>query len=431
MDSSKEFILSINDELIISTKEPLTEYRKKILSDLYAPIIGTVSANLYISMFNFVDSGEIESNVITHKTLFSRLFINQVEEFLKARHQLEALGILDAYLKEDKNGVIYIYQLKEVADPYDFLTNPILEELLKSNLGIDEFNRVVAELLVHRYDLEGCQKITKSFDEEFQVSKKTSESKYRNYWVSSRNKGINLKERHFDYEYLMILLESLDLLDKSIVKSVEFYDKVNRLSFMYGLNVEEMLEAIKCSIDQNGDLNYEVLNINVKYQYDQKNQIIKIRPITVKTNSNDRLINILENTPPKDIVENKYGTALTSSEVEMFEKLLATTNLPLGVLNVLIIYVISSKNGEIPSYNYFLRVANSWIRGGIKTTLMALDKISGNVPKQSTSKPKPVKQTASWYGEYLEQEKKKLENNKEETNESLEDLDKFFKSNTK
>ena len=223
MDSSKEFILSINDELIISTKEPLTEYRKKILSDLYAPIIGTVSTNLYISMFNFVDSGEIESNLITHKILFSRLFINQVDEFLKARHQLEALGILDVYLKEDKNGVIYIYQLKEVADPYDFLTNPILEELLKSNLGIDEFNRVVSELLVHRYDLEGCQKITKSFDEEFQVSKKTSESKYRNYWVSSRNKGINLKERHFDYEYLMILLESLDLLDKSIVSTTPLF----------------------------------------------------------------------------------------------------------------------------------------------------------------------------------------------------------------
>ena len=55
---------------------------------------------------------------------------------------------------------------------------------------------------------------------------------------------------------------SFKSLDKSIVKSVEFYDKVNRLSFMYGLNVEEMLEAIKCSIDQNGDLNYEVLNIS-------------------------------------------------------------------------------------------------------------------------------------------------------------------------
>jgi replication initiation and membrane attachment protein DnaB len=200
---------------------------------------------------------------------------------------------------------------------------------------------------------------------------------------------------------------------------------------MYGLNVEEMAEAIKSSITPKGELSYDVLNINVKYQYDQKNQIIKIRPVTVKTNSNDRLINVLENTPPKDIVENKYGTALTSSEVEMFEKLLSTTNLPLGVLNVLIIYVISSKNGEIPSYNYFLKIANSWIRGGIKTTLMALDKISGNLPKNTPTKQKPAKQTASWYNDYLEEEKKKMAIKNDEPQESLEELDEFFKGNTK
>lgn len=431
MDSSKEFILSINDGLIISTREPLTDYRKKILSDLYAPIIGTVSTNLYISLFNFVEKGEIESPVLTHKTLFSRLFINEVDEFLKARHLLEALGILEVYLKEDQNGIIYIYQLKEVADPYDFLTDPILEELLKNNLGNDEFNRVVSELLVHRYDLEDCRNITRFFDEEFQVSKAISDSKYHNYWVSSKNKGIKLKENYFDYEYLLILLESLDLLDRRKIKSVEFYETINRLSFMYGLNVEEMAEAIKSSITPKGELSYDVLNINVKYQYDQKNQIIKIRPVTVKTNSNDRLINVLENTPPKDIVENKYGTALTSSEVEMFEKLLSTTNLPLGVLNVLIIYVISSKNGEIPSYNYFLKIANSWIRGGIKTTLMALDKISGNLPKNTPTKQKPTKQTASWYNDYLEEEKKKMAVKNEEPQESLEELDEFFKGNTK
>ena len=111
----------------------------------------------------------------------------------------------------------------------------------------------------------------------------------------------------------------------------------------------------------------------------------------------------------------------------MFEKLRASTNLSLGVLNVLIIYVISSKDGEIPSYNYFLKIANSWIRGGILTTQMALDKITGNTKQPTTSKAKPTKKTASWYDEYLEKEKEKLARPKEET-ESLEDLEAFFKN---
>lgn len=425
METLDNLVLSINDELVIALCLPLTDFHKKILSYLYSPIIGGVGTNLYVSLFNFVEKGESESPTITHKTLFSRLFINDIEDFLSMRHKLEALGLLEVYLKMDNEKVTYIYQIKEVADPYDFLTNPLLEELLRSSVGNKEFDEIVAELLVHRYDLGTFKNITHRFDEVFEITKKTSPSKYQNYWVSSKNKGIVLKNAHFDYECLVILVESLDLLDSKIIRSVQFYDVVNRLSFMYGLNAEEMRDAIRNSVTPSRTIDYEVLNINVKYQYDQKNQMIKIKPITIKTNTNDKLIMALENTPPKDIVENKYGTRLTSSEIEMFEKLREMTSLPLGVLNVLIIFVISSKNGEIPSYNYFIKIANSWIRGGIMTTSMALDKISGN-NKTTSYKRKPEKKTASWYDEYLEKEKEKLARPKEE-NESLEDLEAFFK----
>lgn len=426
MANCDNLVLSINDELIVARLEPLTDYQKKVLSYLYTPIIGSMGTNLYLSLFSFVEKEVLESPVILHKSLFSRLFIEDVKEFLNTRHKLEALGLLEVYVKIDDNKVTYIYQLKGVADPYDFLTDPILEECLRNSVGNAEFDEIVAELLVHRYDIGTFKNITHQFDEVYKVIKKNSLSKYQNYWISSKNKGVHLSSAHFDYECLLILVEALDLLNPKILRSIEFYDKINRLSFMYGLNAEEMCDAIKNSVTPNGMLDYEVLNINVKYQYDQKNQMIKIQPITVKSNSNDKLILTLENTPPKDIVENKYGTRLTGGEVEMFEKLRETTNLPLGVLNVLIIYVISSKEGEIPNYNYFIKIANSWIRGGILTTQMALDKISGN-NKKMISKSKPVKTTTSWYDEYLEKEKEKLAKVKEESSESLEDLEAFFK----
>lgn len=427
MVNCDNLVLSINDELIVARLEPLTDYQKKVLSYLYTPIIGSIGSNLYLSLFSFVEKEALESPTISHKNLFSRLFIEDIKEFLNTRHKLEALGLLEVYVKIDDNKVTYIYQLKGVADPYDFLTDPILEECLRNSVGNAEFDEIVAELLVHRYDIGTFKNITHQFDEVYKVTKKNSPSKYQNYWISSKNNGVHLGSAHFDYECLLILVEALDLLDSKILRSIEFYDKINRLSFMYGLNAEEMRDAIKNSVTPDRTIDYEVLNINVKYQYDQKNQMIKIKPVTIKTNTSDKLISALENTPPKDIVENKYGTRLTSGEVEMFEKLRETTNLPLGVLNVLIIYVISSKEGEIPSYNYFVKIANSWIRGGILTTQMALDKISGNNKKTTSYKPKPVKATASWYDEYLEKEKEKLAKPKEESSESLEDLEAFFK----
>ncbi len=424
---SKELVLSINDELIISRLEPLSDYAKKVLSSLYSPIIGTLGTNLYVSLHNFVEKEEMESDVILHKVLFSRLFIDDVNEFLNIRKKLEALGLLEVYIKTESDKVIYIYQLKNIADPYDFLTNPLLEEMLKNSISSKEFDEIVSELLIHRYDIGNFENITHSFDEVFTVIKKEETSKYQNYWVSSKNKGINLKSTYFDYECLLILLEAIDLIDLKVLRSLDFYNTVNRLSFMYGLTVEEMKDAITSSVTPNGMIDYDVLNINVKYQYDSKNQKIKIKPIKIQTSTSDKLIIALENTPPKDIVENKYGTKLTSSEIEMFEMLRNTTSLSLGVLNVLIIYVIDSKNGEIPSYNYFLKIANSWIRGGILTTQMALDKITGNTKPSTTIKNKPTKKTASWYDEYLEKEKEKLGKPKEESSESLEDLEAFFK----
>ncbi len=421
-------VLSINDELVISTSKPITDYHKKILSYLYTPIIGSVSTNLYLSLYNFIDKDNFESDVLTHKVLFSRLFIESLEDFTLARTSLEALGLLNVYIRMDGEKVTYIYQIKEVSDPYDFLTDPILEELLRNRIGNQEFDEVVSQLLVHRYNIETFENITHSFDEVYKVSKQVNTSKYQNYWISSKNNGINLKSPHFDYECLTIFVEAMDLLKPEIIRSVKFYDIVNRLSFMYGLNVEEMAEAIKASVTQRGTVDYEVLNINVKYQYDTKNQMIKIKPVVVKTSTTDKLIVTLENTPPKDIVENKYGTKLTSSEIEMFEKLRENTGLSLGVLNVLIIYVISSKNGEIPTYNYFLKIANAWVRGNILTTQMALDKISDQT-KPTNYKKKPIKTTASWYDKYLEQEKAKLASKQEESNESLEELEAFFKQN--
>ena len=64
------------------------------------------------------------------------------------------------------------------------------------------------------------------------VLKKEENSKYQNYWVSSKNKGINLKSTYFDYECLLILLEAIDLIDF----------KVSDLDLVQALDIEEYME---------------------------------------------------------------------------------------------------------------------------------------------------------------------------------------------
>ena len=125
-------------------------------------------------------------------------------------------------------------------------------------------------------------------------------------------------------------------------------------------------------------------------------------------------------------LKSKYQTELTSSEISMFDRLLQETNVTVGVLNVCILYIMSEKNGEIPAYNYFLKVINTWIRSGISTTEDALKYINNGGNASTSNKPKPtkgktVKDVPSWY-------KKEDEPQQNSNSEELDnDIVNFFK----
>ena len=99
-------------------------------------------------------------------------------------------------------------------------------------------------------------------------------------------------------------------------------------------------------------------------------------PDKATTKTNNKLITFLETASPNDFVKQKTGTALTGNEIEMFDQLLRDTNISIWVLNVLIGYVLVELNGQIPNYNYFLKIINTWKRAKVVSTLDALDYIN-------------------------------------------------------
>jgi replication initiation and membrane attachment protein DnaB len=117
----------------------------------------------------------------------------------------------------------------------------------------------------------------------------------------------------------------------------------------------------------------------------------------------------------------------------MFDQLLKETNLPVGVINVMIIYILEEKNGELPAYNYFLKIANTWARAKITTTKQALEYI--NKPKLEkgfkgygpSAKEKPV---PGWYPKYIEEirdKKAKIQPSSVDLEELSKKLDETFK----
>lgn len=417
---------------VVLCDRPLTNEEQKILTHLYMPLIGPKSINIYMTLRTFVQSGEVESMTNGHLKLFQLLQIKKENDFIKERNKLEAVGLLEVF--ESSN--IYAYKVKQVKSAEQFFNDDVLRTFLYQKIQDEDFNNLMMEFLVYRTDFKEFKNITKSFDDVFEVDAKNNLSyleELNSLIITPTGEMIKVNNPHFDYKYFNVLIGALDILDNDILSSRTLYDYVNRYSFLYQLTTEEIKDAVIASVNIDKNIDYDVFKKTCKKIYDKH----EVKPKIIKTQnstSDDKLINFLDVSSPNVIVENLFGVGLVSSEIEMFDKLLNNTGISLGILNVLIIYVLKDKNGEVPSYNYFDKIIKTWQRMGISSTKEAMDYINGRNQPKSTSKPKSktnVKDVPDWYDDYIKdvEAKNKDKENKEENAKSIEELNDLFKFN--
>jgi len=401
----------------------LTKIGQKELTHLYMPLIGPNAINLYMTLYSFLDD-LMETDVIAHLKLFKLLKIKKEDEFIKERCKLEAVGLLRVYVAEND----FIYEIKSPLTPSQFFKNEVLSTFLFQNVSSTEFNELAMEFLIHSFDLNKYTDMTKSFDDVFKAS--SSEVSYASELsslIKVNDADVVVKNEHFDYQYFIILLSALDIIDKDILNSKSLYELVNRYSFLYLLSTEQIKDAIIASATPNKELDVELFKKACKDLYTKKNKTVKFIP---KSNPNEqnRLINYLEVTSPTEIVKTKFGVGLVASEIEMFDSLLKTTGISLGILNVLIIYVLQDKNGEVPSYNYFDKIIKTWQRMGISSTLEAIDHINGRDKAPKAQAKKNSKPVPSWYEKYNEEfEKTNFSKPVEAEEEAMKELNELFK----
>ena len=408
-----------NTAFTIMVDNTLTDLDRKVLTHCYLPIIGDKALSIYLTLFTMIEPGAIESNVLNHSQLIKLTGIPKTK-FSNERKKLEAVGLLSSYYKDSH----FIYVLKSVLSPYEFFNNHDLVRVLGAVIGEEDLDVLAYNFLLRKLDPNKFENITASFDEVFDSSYE-SDANYFGIGVDTTNNGIVINNNKFNIDHFIILVDAMNILDKVILQDESFLNLIRRYAYLYSLSVEQLKDAVLLSVNVDKTINLDELEIQVKRLYDNRNQKVVFVKKREVVRSSDKLINALNTITPNDLMKNKYQTELTSSEISMFDKLLKETNITIGVLNVCILYVVSEKNGEIPSYNYFLKVINTWIRSGINTTEEALNYINNNAePKKVKSvKTKNVKQVPSWY---KKQEQKENKNKDEELDSNILD---FFKPN--
>ncbi|MGD9604846.1 MAG: DnaD domain protein [Bacilli bacterium] len=422
--------ISFSDNFKISQNHSLSGEDYFVLSQMYLPIIGIDSFSLYHLLFSLD-----ENETYCIKKLVDFLNFNQPSFLEQALHKLEGVSLIDTFYNEQKG---YLFHLKTPLSRTSFLSNSLLSSFLTLQIGEIETKKMQQQQ--EKTNFRQYKEMSKAFDEVYDISVENVNSLFNQIFKIKNNKSIKVLNPDFDYIIFKMSFDT-NFFDSKLLDDDDFKQHILSISYNYKLTEEEMKLVIEKTIATDRDLKYEDITKHAKALFQIKNRNKQPRIMTkdpdafIQSQMDDEyfhVFEILEKKTPADLLLELSGIQPSVSEVEMFQQLIDNTKFPISVINLMILYVNNLKNGEIPSYNYFEKIANVWARAGIKNVKDALDFL--NQPKQTketkkTAYSKKEKQLPDWYGQYANQLTKSKETetlSEEEINKILSEAQKKY-----
>ena len=218
----------------------------------------------------------------------------------------------------------------------------------------------------------------------------------------------------FDYIFFKMNFDT-GFIDEKILDDEEFKQHILTISYNYQLNEEEMKDVILKTITVDKDLKYEDISKNARIYYQKKNK--KTSP-SFSTKQPDAFINSMTDdatyrfldrlekmTPEQLLMDLNGGMKPSVSELKLFEDLLNNTKFSETMIKIMFLLVSHEKDGVLPGYNYFEKIANTWARAGLKTPQDVINYINKGPErgKKTYERKKRQVKLPDWYGEYEEQ----------------------------
>lgn len=406
---SDDYIVK-NTSFIVLSSDALTVLSKKTLDSLYLPIVGKDAIGLYYTLYNFVNQATLESVFVEHSFLLKQLSLTKESDFKRIRCYLEALDLLNVYY----NDGVYVYYLKRVKSPREFFQNSDLLNLLYMKMGSTKILELAYLFSVSQVDLKKYKNITKKLSDVFVIDNEAELTENLDPMFNDEISNIRIDNNKFDYALFEILISTSDLLPIDTLKNKQFYELIIKTSYLFSLNEEDLKNIVMGTVNSKKEFDAVIFNQITKKYYTSKNKletpVLKPRETPIK--DDDKLAKILSNYSTNEISKKIFGDTLTAAEIEMFNQLSNDLGLSIAVINGLFIHITRTKNGEIPSYEYFLKVGKDWKRQKLDNpTDVSLYLSSGELPlkkenkEYKTSKPtkKIVKNVPEWFDEYIEE----------------------------
>lgn len=418
----KQITLLPADVYFVINKTIISEFDKKVIINLYQPIIGPLAVSLYFSFISDLDNLEVNSKIYSHHHLMVNLK-NGLDVIKQARESLESVGLIKTFVKINDNQNNYIYELFSPLTPNEFFNHPILNVVLYNNIGENEYNNLINIYKIKKYDLKDYKDISKSINDTYRSIGNTLKINYE--FKEKESLSVNSNDV-IDFDLIISSIPNNILSDKAFNKKTK--ELINNLAFVYDIDNLRMIDLIRLSIGENGMIIKEKLINNVRKYYDFNNNgnlptlIYRTQPEYLKQGFNDtsnrgKMLYVFENTSPYDFLMGKNkGIKPNSRDLKLLEYLAVELNMKPAVINVLIDYVLRINDNKL-NKNYVLAIAGEWVRSNIDTATKAMERAEKEHKKNKNKVFVKKSETVPvWFNEnndkqdLSENEKNELEN---------------------
>src|SRR5699024_3345835 len=432
---SYDYGLRPQDDFHVLRHFYLNHKHLEILNRLFTPMIGSNAIGLYHYLNQFV---EFEQDVVlTHYIIMNELKINLLE-FRKEMDLLEGIGLLKSFAHHSKQHSSFVYKLVQPPSAEQFFNDPMLSVYLYSQVSKQSYLQLKSHFEDQiTIDLSQYKDVTRTFIDVFKVPNKALTEDTQMIESEETYGGADLSNVNFDFEVLYDLLQN-HFISTKIIDS-EAKALITQIATLYGLTPEAMKRIILKSITSAQELSFEEMRKHARTYYliEHEQQLPKLKAkksnyiddVSTKKNNiteddSNHWLKQLDETSPIDMLASWSESEPTTQQKYMVEELVEREQLPFGVINILLQFVMLKEDMKLPK-TYIFEIASNWKKKGIKTAEEAYH--YAKKVNQPTSKQSNQTKNGSYKHKQLvsrEMTPKWLEerDSKETKNQSLEEL---------
>ncbi len=426
-------ILSQNDMFDIKVSSLLADYDRDTITNLYQPIIGYTALAVYFTFWSESENQKIVS-LSSHEEILLRMKIS-TGEFIEARKQLEAVGLVKTKLEKANNISIYHYVLYAPKTPSKFFNDALLYGLLIQNLGESLANKIKRVYETNVKQSEG-EDISATFNDVFHPD--FNDAAFIKAAMGDENTLGRKKSKidtEFSYErFFEVLKEISQISEKGLTKKE--IKEIERLSTLYGVSVELAAEKVANTYDPSKEKGSRV--DFKQFNEDLKNEVnYGVRThATRKTKKNTAVgedglaakIKYFEIANPKDVLTAlQNGTKPARADLNIIYSLAEDYKLNNAVINVIIDFVLQMNNNVLSKYSVE-KIASSISREGIETAIDAMEYLNTSYAGANRKADRGEKKyTKNSKKEIIEEQKAQESDNL--SDEEIDALFDYFKEN--